>query len=430
MRCCEKCFDDEYIKQFIVDDNKKGDCDYCGNSDVFVVDTSEVGQFIREGLTRAYEKVDDSGVYWDSEEKVYTAGEYACDLLIDTHCIFSDEVSSKQNELLNDLLSDSGPSYSDIKDGDYDDLDGGLALLVLKDSYFGPDENKYEYSWNTFRYMVKHYARFFDFEEAFFNRAQLLEPIWELFEDMTQNLPAGSSLWRARVAENNERPKQADKIRKELGPPPLGKANNNRMSPAGISYIYLSGSEDTCIAEVKPNVGQGVWLGNFVTKKDLKLLDLTKIPAYAPDNIFSRDYESDKNWASSFMESFANEISKPVSEGVDYLNYVPTQVLTEYIRKNGYDGIKYKSSQHSSGCNYTLFCGPEKEDGPDYKTIEDKRLESFTRWLSFTAFKEVYINGVEYSVRESFWGKRNFTDADFAKVAADTDPAEFSLIKT
>jgi hypothetical protein len=335
MRCCEKCFDDKYIKQFIVDDNNKGDCDYCGSSGVFVADTSEVGQFIREGLNRAYENVDDSGVYWDSEEKVYTAGEYACDLLIDTHCIFSDEVSSKQDELLNDLLSDSGPSYSDIKDGDYDDLDGGLALLVLKDNYFGPDENKYEYSWYTFRYMVKHYARFFDFEEAFFNRAQLLEPIWELFEDMTQNLPTGSSLWRARIAENNERPKQADKIRKELGPPPLGKAKNNRMSPAGISYIYLSGSEDTCIAEVKPNAGQGVWLGNFVTKKDLKLLDLTKIPAYAPDNIFSRDYEPDKNWASSFMESFANEISKSVSEGVDYLNYVPTQVLTEYIRKRG-----------------------------------------------------------------------------------------------
>jgi len=166
---------------------------------------------------------------------------------------------------------------------------------------------------------------------------------------------------------------------------------------------------------VNPNVGQSVWLGNFITIKDLKLLDLTDIPDYIPDNIFSPDYDHDKNWASFFMDSFANEISRPVPEGVDYLNYVPTQVLTEYIRKKGYDGIKYKSSQHSSGCNYTLFCGPEKEASPDYKTIEDKRLESFTRWLSFTAFKEVYINGVEYCVRESFWGKRNFTDADFAK---------------
>lgn len=431
MDCCENCFDDEYIKQFIVDDNNKSDCDYCGSSGVFVADTSEVGQFIREGLTRAYEKVDDSGVYWDSEEKAYTEGEHACDLLIDTHCIFSDAVADKRQELLDDLLSDSGPSYSDIKDGDVDDLDGGLALLVLRGKYVAPDENKYEFSWNTFKYMVKHYARFFDFEKAFFNRTELIAPICELFKEVTQNLPAGTTLWRARIVRKSELPEQADKIRKEIGPPPILDAKNNRMSPAGISYFYLSDSELTCIAEVKPNVGQSVWLGNFITTKDLKLLDLTDIPDYIPDNIFSPDYDHDKNWASFFMDSFANEISRPVPEGVDYLNYVPTQVLTEYIRKKGYDGIKYKSSQHSSGCNYTLFCGPEKEeDSPDYKTIEDKRLESFTRWLSFTAFKEVYINGVEYSVRESFWGKRNFTDADFAKGVDDTDPDEFNLIKT
>jgi len=418
MNCCEKCFDDEYITQFIIDSKYRGNCNYCGSKKVYVAETSDVGQFIREGINRAYENVDESGMYWDSEEKVYTEGEHVSELLIHTHCIFSDEVLDKQEDLLNDLLSDSGPSWSDIKDGDYDDLDGGLALLVLRDNYFGPDENKYEFSWNTFKYMVKHYARFFDFEEVF-NRAEILEPIWELFKDMTKNLKTGTSLWRARIERNNEIPQQADKIREELGPPPVSKAKNNRMSPAGISYIYLSDHEKTCIAEVKPNVGQGVWLGNFVTKRKLKLLDLTKIPAYAPDNIFSHTYEHDKNWASSFMDSFANEISRPISEGVDYLNYVPTQVLTEYIRKKGYDGIKYKSSQRPSGFNYTLFCGPNKEENTDYATLRERRLASFTNWLNFTTFKEVYIDAVKYGNRKSFYGTRIFKDKDFPSVVDD-----------
>lgn len=275
--------------------------------------------------------------------------------------------------------------------------------------------------------MVKHYARFFDFEEVFFNRAEILKPIWELFTDMTQNLSAGTLMWRARIVGNQDLPKQPDLIRKELGPPPESKAKNNRMSPAGISYIYLSDCEATCIAEVKPNVGHNVWLGNFVTKKDLKLLDLTDIPTYAPDNIFSPDYEHDTNWASSFMKSFANEISMPISEGVDYLNYVPTQVLTEYIRKNGYNGIKYRSSQLSSGCNYTLFSGPDKEENTDYTRFMGKKIESFTEWLNFTSFKEFYIDGVEYGIRESFWGTRNFKDEDFSPVVGDADSDNNSL---
>lgn len=426
MNCCEKCFEDEYITQFIIDSKHRGNCDYCGSKKVYVAETEEVGQFIREGINRAYENVDDSGFYWDSEEKAYTEGEDVIDLLIYKHCIFSELVLDEQGNLLKDLLSDSGPSYSDIKDGDVGTLDGGLALLVLKDNYIGPDENKYEFSWNTFKYMVKHYARFFDFEEVF-NRAEILEPIWELFKDVTKNLKTGTSLWRARIVRNNEIPQQADKIREELGPPPLSKAKNNRMSPSGISYTYLSDRKETCIAEVKPNVGQYVWLGNFITKKKLKLLDLTKIPPYAPDNIFNSNYEHDKNWASSFMDSFATEISRPISEGVDYLNYVPTQVLTEYIRKKGYDGIKYKSSQCLSGFNYTLFCGPDKEKNIDYTALRDVRLESFTKWLNFTTFKEVYIDAVKYGNRKSFYGTRNFKDSDFPSVVDASDPDDNSF---
>lgn len=116
MDCCEKCFDDKYITQFIINEKHKGHCNYCGSRKVYIADTSDVGQFIREGISRAYENVDNSGFYWDSEEKAYTAGEHVSDLLVYTHCIFSEKVEDKQDDLLNDLLSDSGPrSLSDLQ---------------------------------------------------------------------------------------------------------------------------------------------------------------------------------------------------------------------------------------------------------------------------------------------------------------------------
>ena len=58
------------------------------------------------------------------------------------------------------------------------------------------------------------------------------------------------------------------------------------------------------------------------------------------------------------MLQFAWEISKPVSEKEAKLEYVPNQLLAEYIRKLGYKGIIFSSSVNPGGKNYVLFYGP------------------------------------------------------------------------
>src|SRR5262249_39603654 len=47
--------------------------------------------------------------------------------------------------------------------------------------------------------------------------------------------------------------------------------------------------------------------------------------------------------------------SKPVERGDNSIEYVPTQILAEAFKRNGFDGIAYKSSYGEDGLNVALF---------------------------------------------------------------------------
>jgi hypothetical protein len=420
MACCEHCFDEEHIVEFIRDFGIKGDCDYCSSKDVFIADLSDVGEFIRECISKAYEDVDASGgLYWDSEEKEYTAGQYIEEILIDEYAIFSEEKLNidEQRQLLDDLLSESGPDWHDIKDGAVDPLDGGSTLLVLRDEFYGLDSNKYVYSWNAFKHSVKHHARFFDLGQIEDKRDAILAPVLLLLDEQRITLPAETTLRRAREA-GLDLPKTPKEIQNELGPPPLDKAKHSRMSPSGISYCYLSDKPETCLSEIKPDVGTRIWLGRFLTKIDLNILDLVDVQAQYPDSIFSPDYDHDKNWATIFLKSFAHEISRPIKGESNSLGYIPTQVFTELIRSKGYDGIKYKSSQRPSGVNYTLFCGPVNATDSDDLSLSS-RMTCFTEWMRLTLLKTVSIQAIDYKAESAFFDReQSFTESD---MLAETD---------
>jgi hypothetical protein len=193
------------------------------------------------------------------------------------------------------------------------------------------------------------------------------------------------------------------------------------MSPSGISYMYLSDEPETCLAEIKPDVGTRTWLGQFLTKRDLTILDLVVVQAQYPDSIFSPDYDHDRNWATIFLKSFAHEISRPIKGESNSLGYIPTQVFTELIRSKGYDGIKYKSSQRPSGVNYTLFCGPVKT--ADISEISSSlRMTCFTDWVRLTLLKTVSIEAIDYKAESAFFDReRSFTEADTSAEADVSD---------
>jgi hypothetical protein len=329
---------------------------------------------------------------------------------------FSKKLDSHRiNDLFEDLFKDSGPSNREIKNGEKDIFEKGQAKFVLKGKLNGEKYNEFSYSWNTFKNQVKHFNRFFDI--GLENRRNLLNTIARLIENNIIKLETGKEIWRVRVKGDNGKLGNPKSYMKQMGPPPLDKASNNRMSPAGIPYMYVGENQKVCISEIKPNVGDELWIGKFILKEELKILDLTEIPKFKIKSIFNREYNHDIRWGKDFLEGFMEEISKPLSPNDVMLEYVPTQLFSEYIRSLGYDGIKYKSSQSEEGYNYTLFCGPDEEAyhnkyfSRDYKDYFKEKLKSYKNLMYLDSFEVLKIKSVNFS--SSIISGESFEKTDF-----------------
>jgi len=103
-------------------------------------------------------------------------------------------------------------------------------------------------------------------------------------------------------------------------------------------------------------------IGTFMTKRPIRILDLANLPEVP--GFFSTTHRI-KQRMLSFLSDFSNLIIQPV-ERTDRINidYIPTQVFTEFIRdfqfKGGrIDGIRYRSATGEKGANYVLFAGQE-----------------------------------------------------------------------
>ena len=59
--------------------------------------------------------------------------------------------------------------------------------------------------------------------------------------------------------------------------------------------------------------------------------------------------------------------SEPVERSDESLDYVPTQIIAETFKLNGFDGIAYKSSYGENGINVALF-DPAAADVTDCAT--------------------------------------------------------------
>ena len=77
-----------------------------------------------------------------------------------------------------------------------------------------------------------------------------------------------------------------------------------------------------------------------------------------------------------FLGGFAEGLAEPIKlDGRQHIEYVPTQILTEYVRYNhrGHKirGLLYSSSRRPKGVNCALFCGP-RECGAEPATKESE----------------------------------------------------------
>ena len=117
-------------------------------------------------------------------------------------------------------------------------------------------------------------------------------------------------------------------------PPPIY-TNGGRFNRQGVSYLYLSDTVETCLAEVHLQIGQNCSVGEFKCKEQINVIDLTK---------FADDIE---------MKIWLKILTQPVYNETKYI-YNLTCFLADVFKKINNYGIYFESVQ-AEGHNIVCF---------------------------------------------------------------------------
>jgi hypothetical protein len=177
-------------------------------------------------------------------------------------------------------------------------------------------------------------------------------------------IPKGTIYWRARrgctyeritgkdgnfhVCWDEERPYSQTEMK-----PISNWQSEGRASPRGIPYLYLATTRDTALAEIRPWIGSTISVAQLQIRRDLNIIDCSKHQsnektlALIGDTTRSRE---DGIWA-AIDQAFATPVTRDDEAG----EYIPTQIIAEVFKREGLNGIVYKSVLSEDGLNVVLF---------------------------------------------------------------------------
>ena len=256
--------------------------------------------------------------------------------------------------------------------------------------------------WNSFRDAVM-------FKERFFLDHPVLDKLVEIARGREVTIDPGKVYYRARIideaarnelmltkcyspdATEEERKWYRNKANKFRGltkegsyvPPKPELVKDGRSNPKFIRYLYISESPVTAIFEVRPILHSAVNVAGIEVKEPLKIADIA-----GDIDLDSAKERSQDEWLLSFVQS---AFSFPTNNPDDY---IPSQIIAEFFRHLGYDGIRYSSSLHRGGYNLTIYDVTKCE--PVFSS--ELRLENIKMYLR-PAFGAENIDGrFEYIV--------------------------------
>lgn len=352
---CANHYDDIYLKKYIEEHSSPGVCSYCGRKTI-VINLTEFVEYLMQKILKHFNSPDEDGLFlsnslYDDENETIPGLKRVGDYVTRE----SAKTYDSTKELLLDigLVSDSEDLYQDIENCIID------KKWIQKDSMICTVEEELSILWNDFAKMVTNQRRYTfyklkQFNDAYFSKENGLQDILSELScvmdslNLYKKLSVNTKLYRCRYVKREEDANSFD----DLTSPPDDKASENRMNPAGISMFYGSFDSNTVKKEARDSGNKYCVIGEFVTIKDLVILDLTNLPSLS----FWND-----NWQElKFIYSFSKEVSKPIDTEYKLCEYVPTQIFSEYVRYCCYnkgtriDGIKFKSSI-CEGQNIVLF---------------------------------------------------------------------------
>ena len=343
---CSGCVNDVALKSAL---DQAGDhdeqCDFCESSPA--ADMSVLLEIFVSGLKTEFADADNEGVSYDGRE-----GGYQRDRTWDTA----------------DLVSD----FADVLTGD-GLVDAVIAAMTDKTwvevGFAGPRHDEaLSAGWERFCEAVKYETRYVFWLRADQGEedepgagdipaARILQEIGAIVDDdrvgILYELPVGLVLWRAQPHDDEGAGLTFTGPR--LGTAPRDKAlRANRMSPAGIPMFYGATDKETAFAETAAHDSRP-WAtaGEFRTSQPCLVVDFTRLPAVP--SMFDPGWRGIRR-PLLFLHEFVKDLSKPlVTTDRDQIDYVPTQIVTEYfLRIHGggklISGILYPSAITNKVC--------------------------------------------------------------------------------
>lgn len=330
-RCCAECFGDSGLRDSIIPtlSNEQGVCDYCGAVSMTLVAPALLRQWF-ELLMEAYDPSPGGQPLVDCLRRDWRLFESPA--MDDPHAM----------ALLADILNDG-------------DAIGRTFAVASPAASDGLDR------WDELRDELMHRNRWFLDVPIDLDR---LRQLLDMLIAPEGDLP---SLWfRARLFDG-----MPFKI-SEMGPPPLRLASHGRANPAGIPYLYLGSTAATAVAEVRPQTGETVCVGEFMLGKvravDLRAPRLRVSPFILSDSTDISRLLSDL----PLLERLGEELTRPILPKSAAFEYTPSQYLCEFIKRGGFDGVVYRSSV-SKDINLALF-DPARATGVAVRVVRVERV--------------------------------------------------------
>lgn len=351
---CTDCFEDYGIQNFIEENDTEQSCDFCDSSGEFTCRLEDVLAHIMRCIQTEWGHPANEGLPYETREGGWQGDVYdSWEMLDSVNLGISSD--SLQEEVYSSLLNDE---------------------WCRRHPYSLSRDRTLYYGWVAFSDFVKNKARYvfykanntdYDrYQHDEMNPVDILDALQKIINEigLVKTIEVETDIFRVRITNTEEVLASA----KELGSPPAEFANMaNRMSPAGIPMFYGAFDVDTAIRETyEPDERvRKATCGVFQPVRPLNVIDLSQdifVPSLFDEHkLHIRD---DMVFLVDFLEDFTRPIERTNRAHVDY---VPTQVVTEFIRHifkdetgKPIDGVIYPSSRKREGKAIVVFAESEQ----------------------------------------------------------------------
>lgn len=376
--CCN-CIEESYLSDLIRKDGQRQRCSYCGEKH-HAFKLERIADLVEGAMSRHYYKTADN--HNPADHSAYKEGMLEFKRDGDPiYEVIAEIIKTQKDDIADDICTilREKHEYSDDSCDDENEF-AEASMYARRESTpptccndYGPlcldADYKWREKWSAFKKSIK-------FEKRFFNPAAQ-SFLKELFAGVTETSQTSNGLrviecvgpgtelthvYRARMFYSKKDVNKAlCNPEMRLGAPPSSKARAGRMNPSGIAFFYGADDIEVAISEVRPIVGSSVLVARFEILRPMRILNLDVLQFLIEKGSYFDPHYAARLGRKNFFPELWHDLLRPTMPGEEEMNYLPTQVIAEYLAApNGLniDGIRHTSVQAGDqGDNLIFFHG-------------------------------------------------------------------------